>query len=616
MRPSNTSVFPGSAIKKYNLNVAATRGKRYLFPYQTHWEEMMSQTEKRFLAEIDKLIENGQFDEAAYLIGDIVAGVQADLPKQTMRRLQVLVDKSPVAAHILASITITSDIPKAINLYLKATSSQDDAIKATAHSALGMAYLNQRTLHEAKHHHLIACEMGVPISMMFIAFNKATGAGDTKVDKAKAIQILKKAISLGEPAAKTMFARLLLDKVLVSPNEDPLRLVTEAVAEGDMEAMEIVAELIADDDDTLDDDLFDMLPYTVTPDSTKRPKLVRDAILREFTIAKSDAEKLTAALYGYPSWERLLQAASSSNVPKGPFNEDLAPKLQEARSKELSQVLCSYIDLPQYVADIAVELLAPTAKNGHRPTLTNLEAEAKKKVFRIGSNEMEGLVNRANDTLQSLGFTGNFEAATRLAHPIKPEVWLPMLDQVMDWDIEQIDTDEGADSDCQLVATVTAADDTIFDIHMSRVAFIPGDDADTHVESIMNYLASQKDRAVLVFNSPIIKHTGRRNEDLGILYGGKILEDDKWHDFSLVPEQGFDHARYQRSFSEKSPSDLAKEYSWEGAMAFTSQMTATLRYGDPEEPMGFPGTTDGWGSFVPLELAKAMRAAMRTGRHL
>lgn len=453
-----------------------------------------------------------------------------------------------------------------------------------------------------------ASELGEPHAQFTCGadmLDKARRSSD-KTMEAKAISLLEAAAGEGDLAeAKVFIADEILSGSIRNSKFDPMMLLSEATVQGNEDALQILMGLNMPASEEADYD--PMLPYTIKPDGLKRPRLVRDALRDEFDMPQSLAETITAGLYGFPSWARLASLVDDARVPAGKFDEDLSAAEINERLRLLAGVLMHHMEMPSYIADIAVQLLRPTVRSGNKPSLRKLEEEANSRIFTMGTNKPDPI---GKHVLDQRGLMMDMENAMRFGFRIKPDVWLDVMEDAFGWSVEDVEHDicgEGV-----LVAKSTTALGT-FDIYMSRVSFRPGDRGDEHVEKLMAKIDGLSKNAVLLFNTPTA-HLPESKLPNGMLYGGKIRKDGgTWRDFVLRPsEDGLADAIGQGiNFADEGPSpELVERYSFADAGRYAMSIAMEVRNDDEDH---FPITLGehGWSVFLSRPVIQQMTKEAR-----
>ncbi|MBY3151313.1 sel1 repeat family protein [Rhizobium laguerreae] len=564
---------------------------------------------KGILAGVDDLILKGDFDAAADRMHDLMDGPKLQHPKETVPRLEKLVEHSALAAFDLASY-FTARIggdEQALELYRIAADSDDHSIAGPANLAIGMLLFGKgRDSKGANEYMRKAAEMGQPHALFAwgVVLFEGRPSGP-EADPDAAMKFLEEAIDEHDSSdAQLYVAQMIIKRRIKSAKYDPMTLLSQSVAGGNEEAMRVLEDIGAftTEDDEDDDQRHEaMLAYVVKPDGAARPKSVRLALERELKLDPVVAGTVTAALYGFPSWKRLLDATAEKRTPIGIFDEQLTAEQINERLKSQASVLLYHVKMPSYLADIAVELLKPTSKSTVPPSLTKMRERARDRIFKIGSNDRQ----LSTSLLEERGIETDTENAMRFAKPLVPDVWLGAMEQHLGWSLAEHDYDAKREA-----AKVAVAPSSVgkIDVYMSRVSFRPGDVGDTYVEKLMAQLGEKSEKAILLFNIPIVypRETG---VDFGVFYGGKINTSGVWYDFVMRPGGGVEDAIAQRLLiEEKAVPGFVETYGFEGAPSLGATLAAMRASGSPQGKM-VPITPrgHGWALFVPVELALEMR---------
>lgn len=555
---------------------------------------------------VNSLIKAGNKAEAADILFEYWADNDRSLPNSLAAIIEEISDVSQTAAYILAFSLPEEQTQEKERLLKFASTSSDEIIIAEANMDLTEIYVVRNDDELALNHLKIAAANGSPAARYMLSLALSLGKMGLEKDVPEGVLLLKGLIKEGYPQAKVTLARLMLSGTVIEADLDPFQLVTEASAEGDMEAMEMLLEL-GSISNGLPADVDPMLPYTVIPDGMKRPKLVRDALVHELEIRAVEAEEITAGLYGFSNWSLLANAANDPKKPKGKFDEELEPAERNERNRLLSSVFSFYVDCEEYVSDIAIDLLKPTAKGG-KPSLKRLQERVDNCMVPIGSRTFSAKMDSLTD---QFGGRGDFERSLRTARPARADVWLGMMESALGWEFDEMDPD--ADADGSWIGKTHSDDKRLFDVFISRVSFTPGDRSDEHVFKIQRNIQNTTQNAVLLFSKPLV-HLPDPENDFGVLYGGLILNNGKWNDFVLRPEGGIDDAIAQNLTipEEMSEKDVA-QFAFEGAGSLGLVMANNIADEDLENGNRWVpfGNINGWTGFMPKETAQMLKSMRR-----
>lgn len=554
----------------------------------------------------NSLIKIGNKDEAADIIFEYWEDNNRELPKSLAVIIEKISDVSQTAAYILAFSLPEEQADEKERLLMFASTSYDDDIIAEANMDLAEIYVDRNDDELALKHLRVAASHDHPSAKHLLALALVVGKMGLERNIDEAVGLLTDLIDQEYTSANVTLANLMLAGLAKVPDFDPFQLIAEAAKAGDVEAMEMLVEF-GSATNGLPPEEEPMLPYTVIPEGMKRPKLVRDALLHEFKMTKTDAEEMTAGLYGFSNWSLLTSAATDPKKPKGKYDEDLEPAELNERDRLLSSVFSFYIDCEEYIADIAISLLKPTARAG-KPSLKRLEERINSCMVPIGSRTLSMNMNHIVD---QYGGNADFENSIRKATPARADVWLDMMASFLGWKFDEVDPD--ADADGSWTGSTHAKDNRKFDIFISRVSFTPGDKGDEHVFEIQRRIQKMTQNAILLFNKPLI-HLPDPKTDFGAFYGGLILDNGKWNDFVLRPEGGIDDAIAQKlTISEEMNEQEVASFSFKNAGSLVQAFANYLEDIDPESADGCVafGTINGWTNFIPLEKAKMLSAMMR-----
>lgn len=556
---------------------------------------------------VSSLINVGRIDEAADLLLDTWQDEGNNLPEALAALVDQLSEKSPSAAYIKAFRLTERDRGEAERLFTFASTSNKSDVSAAACMALGGIHLEQGREDLALPFLVRSWEQKYPAAGYVLSLAYAQGRMGLVKDVDMAVTILRELVDEDDdPEAKLMLAQLIVAGKAKPADVDPFQLLTEAAAQGVEEAMAMlmdVGAVIGNNPDA--DDL--MLPYIVTPDGMKRPKLIRDALVLEFDIRRIEAEEFTSHLFGYGEWATMMRDATDTTKKKGKFDEDLEPAELNERLRLLASVICSHVDMEDYVADIVVDLLKPTARSG-RPSLKRLGERIDSCMVPIGSRTISQGMDRINDLV---GSGGDFERAMRTSSPARPDVWIDMLESHLGWKFDI--TDIEADADGAWIGRVTSSDERTFEVFISRASLTPGDRGDEHVFQMRKDIEAKTRNAVLLFNKPLV-HLPDPGKDAGVLFGGLLLDGGEWHEFVLRPGGGLDDAITQKlSIGEEMDPEVIAPFAFVGAGSLGRSIACYANDIDPAKETGYIpfGKINGWTNFVPPEMVEMMRNMKR-----
>jgi hypothetical protein len=554
---------------------------------------------------VGSLIDDGRIDEAADLLLEAWMEHEGEIPSSLAALIDKISEISPKAAYMKAFILTEEQDEEAERFFRLASECEDGGVSGPANMSLTSIYMERGRDDLALPYLRKAVEHDVPMARHMLSLAYVWGKMGLKIDISEAVHLLEGLIKDEYSEAKVTLAQLIIAKKAKLPNVDPFQLIAEAAADGVEEAITMLLDLGKGLSEAPGNE-EPMLPYVVIPDGMKRPKLVRDALVSEFGMTRDQSEELTAGLYGYSKWSVLTRAATDPKVKKGKFDEDMEPAELNERNQLLTSVLCYYIEIEDYIADIAINLLKPTARNG-RPTLKKLQERVNSCMIPVGSRTISTNMNRLVD---QIGVGGDLEKSMRTASPARADVWLEMLSSHLGWKFEEVDAKADADG-AWIGRTLTKSRKT-FEVFISRALFTPGDQGDDHIFKIRRSIEERADNAILLFSKPLV-HLPEPRKDRGVLFGGLIFDDGKWNEFMLRPGGGIDDAvDHQLTIEEEmNPNDVS-QFIFDGAGSLGQLIASYVNDADPRDKNGYIpfGTINGWTNFIPAELAKMMKGMM------
>jgi TPR repeat protein len=311
---------------------------------------------------------------------------------QTSRFFELLTlnqGKTPEAALFATSLYLAgymqdTDGSIVTNLFETALRSENPDISTNAHYGLGV-HLRKIDLKRAMRHMQIAVDADCAPAKFAMALCLETGAFGYDEDPERAIQLY---IECHENHGHEL-AKLSIAKAIVFGNRNELpydaeELLSELAGSGQKEA-EVILKWIKTRRRHATLDI--RLPSTVTPNGGNRPKMVRDALKAQFGLPETLLEAVTATFYGYETWKALLGASSNKKTTKGPHDEDCDTGELAERKKFQAYILTEYFGLGDMPAEVALDLLQPTARTG-KPSLKDLERgiERRKLMPRLGGD--------------------------------------------------------------------------------------------------------------------------------------------------------------------------------------------------------------------------------------
>ena len=546
--------------------------------------------------ELDRLYRDKDFDGLHAIIVDIPPSIFGSFAPSFFAMVDEIVHRHPAAALTLAHVVPASgsaeiDLQAKLARLRLALGAEDR--DPHIHLAMALLLISERKP-EAMNHIGKALAAKCPDAFYGAGIAYETGMGQPP-NLRMAMQYYQEGFEDHEDSKCMLrFARLLLLENDLDPEDydyDAVQLLDELSEEDSEEGYEAAMML-----ETLREakSLPRMLPETVTPQGSKRPKLIRDAIKSHFQISLQRAEAITAALHGFESWGRLLNASNDARTVKGPFDEDCDAPAFIARKKALVGVLRMYTDLDQYLAEIAISLLKPTARDG-RPSLKKLEKKASNRLFPFPDDVLE---EGTRDLMEKVGFEGStsdFFTFLRSTKPIDPEVWCEYLRDTCNWDIQEIKPSPARSGS---KVAVVKGEGRQFDVYMLSAAYEPGDKTDLLVDRSMKDIDQTGKDAVLLFSRVVV--FGSERSDLGVLYCGRIRLDNRWSDFTVRPAAGIQGAIDQIGQFQYPPrEEFISRFGFSGYLDAGAWIEANSAEG-PDGPINFAmiRMASGWASYI------------------
>jgi len=564
--------------------------------------------------EIRSLVRKGDYDQAQALIAFTVDESGFDPPTGVFELLDECVPHSAMAKMQAATLYGMGIRPEpeegACERMLREVEEGDNGqVSLMAAMVLGNILCTRDSLEEGSAYFRKAAEASFPDAWFAYAEARMHLAGMDSPEMQKVFSEIFSAHEAGDVTATSALGRLMVDHELEADGIDPFLLLDEAAARGDSEAADYLDGTFEEEDeeDEEDDDgtplvpPADILPYVVVPDGMKRPRLVRDALVRETGMPQDLAETMTARFHGFAHWRQMKDATEDQDRQKGPFDEDCPAAAFNDRVAVQAEIAAAFGFGDETVGEAVVSLLSPTARSG-KPSLRRLEGKLANRMFDVSDRKLrKGLEH----VMEMVGFSGDpsdFSSALRTALPLAASPMLEKLRQ-FGWTIEKVTP--APDRDGSKVAVATSAGGEEVDVYASVVSFAIGDLGDEHVEALQEEIAARKRKAVLLFTRCRVYPVDGRK---GVLQGGRAFDGLEWWDFALKPGEGVDGAFNQKGLLSKpvDPSFLER-YAYDGAMNDCVLLDLGAR-GAKDTEMGtvrLIGTDDGWKSPISGVLGEA-----------
>jgi tetratricopeptide (TPR) repeat protein len=609
--------------------------------------------EKTKKADPETLMRSGRWDDAVDALNAILAKGKTAAKAKALELLEKCAEHSTYAATTLALALLRgdsgqTDLDRGVALLREVLQNDDETMHHAAHFFLAYYYLGifggpsdavaalghfeegglrgnaesaycaglllqngmqniTPDIHRAMDNYARAADEDHPKALTNLALLVAQEEEDFET----AMDLLEEAAELGDKRAKKAM-RLLRKKECIATDEHLARATRENGVEGapggDAKEDEedfwqgLWNDLDKDagsDEDIEDDEPYDDPgprgwrpgdpPVRILMKSVDRPRLVADAIRKRFGISKTEAENSTALIYGYGSWNELVQTTKSVKIA------DLEDEKADAetvlrRFGWQVHALQTAGGLDEFAAETAIRLLKPSAAEG-TPSLDKLDEAMGSRLFPISSNE---LTRRMADYLRGIGIDPGanpmaFLDSLRAAGPMRADVWIAFLEQHLGWTLE--DTDPEAQDNGARFAVAVGPDGTRIPMFLSPIGYSPGDRADIQADKLKRRIRKTASLAILMFNRPLV-WIGREMETSdahakGLLYGGLILRNGVWSDFVLRPGGGLVDALSQTGFPASEPTeDFIDRFGFEGADSFAMTIAAYQHDLDPTRVTG------------------------------
>ncbi|MNU36374.1 hypothetical protein D3C71_249890 [compost metagenome] len=455
----------------------------------------------------------------------------------------------------------------------------------------------------------MARRLGYPEASAELGLFHEKGAFGLPVDTDKAVECYVEAVEGESALAMYQLAQHMLSNTVKVRDYHPLELLQRSASLGYPEAVALVGQM-AEAIEALEEAeaVEDMLPYVVVPDGLDRIRLVRDAMVHEFSVGEDEAGSCTAALMGYPGWDAMAADATSEAKAKGKFDEDCTAAEFNERERLQTEIFSGRTGASQSAALTAIKLLRPSSRTV-KPSLRRFDRIMDGSITKAFTPEINEMVT---NVLEQMGMPkgGDPDQALRTLWPLKVKTWLDVFED-HGWSMRRRRHD--ATEDGEMVAVSETSDGRLFKIFMSIVAFDPGDLGDEHVEAIMNRIADGCERAILIFNHPRVSPI-RGSETRGAFYGGRILSNGTWSDFLLRKSDGIEDALRQhvQGIDVQSPA-VTTEFAFEGAVELACRIAAAVTDQKSTEGFGLIHSPSNWSSPVPAAAMSAARLMKEVG---
>jgi len=505
-----------------------------------------------------------------------------------------------MAIAMISGDGIPPDVEGAVRLLEPLCDNEQKSIAAAANATLGdwVATLGRSADHRrAMMFWHRAMELGNAHSAFNAGLAYQQGRPGVPIDLHQAAKMYRIAADLGHVYGMTNLGVLLQN---ISADE-AVAWFEKAAALGDEKAavyLTMIDRMAADDilrRRDVDEDQAESCPVErVTPWDTKRPQLVADALVEASIFDRGPAETMTAMLYGFNSWSALMQAAQQG--PGDLPDEAVSAEIQERRFAGQVFVLAEATEMPHHEAELLIEMLAPTASET-KPSLKGFQDRLDDVETTEMPHDPDSGSARADSSPDKIEFSID---QFRTLHPVQPDVWIPVLEQLCGWTIRKAKLKTAANG--SRVGWVNAPDGTSYPIHISSISYVPGDLGDVQEQEVKQAIAAKTPRAVLLFNR-VTGWTGDKSNGRGAVYGGQVLSNGVWDHFVIRLHQGgLEDVLAQRCLMSGKPSEeFLKRFGEEDALskklAFT--LVAYLS-GEDEAKREFRTLRSASGWWLPL----------------
>ena len=318
------------------------------------------------------LLEASDWEDAAAVLSEAITLAPDTLRPRIVAALEGIAERSETAAANLALALLTGDgvaqdVARAEAMLRRLTRSVQPHLAAHAHNWLAHvargAFGTQARPRDALAHFEQAAELGGAEAAYNAALLHQEGAKGVPKSLARARALYRRGADLGHVPSMTNLAGLIMDE---DPDEG-LVLLEQAEAAGDENAAAMIrvimeqgmALAIEPAQHAPGGDTPPLLPVRVVPAGEGRPRAVAAALRQGSGCPVSEAEQVTAFLYGFGSWRELLRAAEKGAPDRPDEACDPAELLRRRTYQVQALMMCS--DMDARTAKAVIEELRPTA---------------------------------------------------------------------------------------------------------------------------------------------------------------------------------------------------------------------------------------------------------------
>lgn len=282
------------------------------------------------------------------------------------------------------------------------------------------------------------------------------------------------------------------------------------------------------------------------PKTSKKARLLAEALSRSLNVTTTDTNPIVAALYGFSTWNTLCKAIQKEEPSL--WDEETSSDIIESRQSISIERLVEQLDIDITTAKNLVDHVKPTSKEKGKAFPVDVE-NTKNHTDSINfadlfggasGDEMEKMIEDfAKRTLgDELGDDfdfSNFSDRMRISKPIDPGMYYSICDNIGLTVIEDSFNEEyeyGHSSFC----IYSKKEDV--PVYITSLTMVPGDEGDEMAYEIMSIVEKNNDwdedadRMILFWGQPSVKKiNGKRYTYMGVLW-----EDGCWRDFLLNEE--------------------------------------------------------------------------------
>lgn len=552
---------------------------------------------------LKKALSGKKWDEAAAIAVAVINDTLPAPPRDIVKSLESCAVHSDFARASMATLYLTGVVEEpfrnaAGTMLEEVARSADRFVSSFALTILGDMHVSNGEFEAGRLKLAEAHAKGGSAASLSLARLFANGELGSDPERCK--EYLLAAVADEAEGAEVFLAELMISGFLKVTGHDPETILVRAAMHGDEHAAELLG--------MLEESRTQKRLEPIKPTSLKRPKLVRDAIMREFGATAEHSSNVAAALSGYPFWQDMERAVADLRIPVGATDEQCHAAEYNERRRIQAAVVGEMLDIEEdYIREAVIEHLKPTSGIG-KPSLRHLERDVATRLFPVGARQVE-LGMKA--MLADLGIEGDpaqLLSWARTRWPIVPEPFIACMQDDFGWKLKH--TKPFASGEGSKIAVAIGAKGAEFDVYMSSVCYHPGDIGDEHVDGLMRKISATGRNAVLLFCRPLVCFS--RGRDFSVLYGGRATAGQQWWDFVFRPGPGVDDVMAQQGGFNGMPTDgFIRDYAFDDALDICCELNAAAAgrdaSGEPEEVTFIRGAT-GWSAPVFGDTGSMLRS--------